>query len=287
MEKISRRRLLRVSSGLVGAAAASALPLREAAGKEDLPATPSAPDDLPEAQGKKKLKVVFVGAHTDDWTICAGTIARYTRQGHEAQFISFTPGDSVSMADAAHMSVEDLAAARREQAVKGAAMLGARIVFLEQQDLRMHVDPTSYQACNKVLLAEKPDVVFAMWPLEFHPDHRAAGNLAYNTWLQSGMKFAFYFCETPGGTEMQPQQFVPNRWVDVGPVMDLKRDSTLANTFIKDWWPECEMWGKFRGREYGCQYAEAFVRVHTVASMPERNLYPNWWYYGGLKLARD
>jgi hypothetical protein len=39
--------------------------------------------------------------------------------------------------------------------------------------------------------------------------------------------------------------------------------------------------------EYGCKSAEAFVRVHTVATMPERNLYPNWWYWGGLKLVRE
>jgi LmbE family N-acetylglucosaminyl deacetylase len=287
MKKISRRILLASGFRLAGAAtAASALPWKGAAAR-DTAAAPSPPDDLPEAQGSKKLKVVFVGAHTDDWTICAGTMARYTRQGHEARFISFTPGDSVSMADEAHMSVADMAAARREQAIKGAGILGAKIVFLDQQDLRMHVDPESYQQCNKILLAEKPDVVFTIWPLEFHPDHRAAGNLAYNTWLQSGMKFAFYFCETPGGTEMQPQQFVPNRWVDVGSVMNLKRGSVLANTFIKDWWPDCELNSKFRGQEYGCEYAEAFVRVHTVASMPARNLYPNWWYYGGLRLARD
>lgn len=287
MRKVSRRILLAGGFRLAGAAtAASALAWQN--GRNQNPAaTHSAPDDLPEAQGKKKLKVVFVGANTDDWTNCAGTIARYTREGHEALFISFTPGDSVSMADMAHMSMADMASARREQAIKGAELLGARIVFLDQQDLRMHVDPASYQECNKTLLAEKPDVVFTMWPLEFHPDHRAAGNLAYNTWLQSGMKFALYFCETPGGTEMQPQQFVPNGWVDIDSVMTLKRDSFLVNTFIKDSWPETEVNCKSRGTEYGCQYAEAFVRVHTVASMPERNLYPNWWYYGGLKLASD
>jgi LmbE family N-acetylglucosaminyl deacetylase len=268
------------------ATAGSALPWKSAA-ERDSAAAPSPPDDLPETQGKKKLKLIFVGAHTDDWVVCAGTMARYTRQGQEVRFISFTPGDSVSMADSAHMSVADMAAARREQAIKGAEILGAKIVFLDQHDLRMHVDRASYQDCNKVLLAEKTDVVFTMWPLEFHPDHRAAGNLAYNTWLQRGMKFALYFCEKPGGDEMQPQQFGPNRWVDIGSVMSLKRDSVLANTFIKDWWPECEISCKFRGREYGCDYAEAFVRVHTVASMPERNLYPNWWYYGDLKLARD
>jgi N-acetylglucosamine malate deacetylase 1 len=287
MEKISRRKLLSLSSGLAGAAAAASALRCEAGtkGESRLPYSP--PDDLPEVHRKKKLKVVFVGAHTDDWIICGGTLARYTALGHEVLLISFTPGDSVSMADVAHMSVEELAAARRDQAVKGAKILGARIVFFGQQDLRMHVDPTSYQECNKILWAEEPDVVFTMWALEFHPDHRAAGNLAYNAWLQSGMKFAFHFCETPVGTEMQPQQFVPNHYVDVGSVETPKRESFLAQRFIKDSWAESDLWWKFRGMEYGCKYAEAFVRVNTVASMPERNLYPNWWYWGGLKLAGE
>jgi LmbE family N-acetylglucosaminyl deacetylase len=287
MGKISRRTLLSVSSGLVGAAAAaSALP-REAASEKDLPAAPSAPDDLPEVHRKKKLKVVFVGAHTDDWTVCGGTLARYTALGHEVLIISFTPGDSVSMADVYHMTLEDLAAARRDQAVKGAQTIGARIMFLKEKDLWMRVDPTSYQEFNKLLMAEKPDAVFTMWVLEFHPDHRAAGNLAYNAWLQSGMNFGLYFCETPGGTEMQPQQFIPNHYVDVEPVKNLRRESFLANVLIKDEWPESELWAKFRGMEYGCKSAEAFVRVHTVATMPDRNLYPNWWYWGGLRLAGE
>ena len=226
-----------------------------------------------------------MGAHTDDWTVCSGTLARYAALGHEVLIISFTPGDSVSMADANHMTLESLAAARRQQAMKGAKMIGARIVFLKEKDLWMRVDPASYQDFNKLLMAERPDVVFTMWLLEFHPDHRAAGNLAYNAWLQGGMKFGLYFCETPGGTEMQPQQFIPNHYIDVESVRELRRDSFLANALIKDSWPESDLWAKFRGMEYGCKSAEAFVRVKTVANMPERNLYPNWWYWGGLRLA--
>src|SRR5712692_5423206 len=136
MGKISRRKLLSMSSGLVGAAAAASALRGEAGTKGDSRVPYSPHDDLPEVHRKKKLKVVFVGAHTDDWIICGGTLARYTALGHEVLLISFTPGDSVSMADVAHMSVEELAAARRDQAVKGAKILGARIVFLDQKDLR-------------------------------------------------------------------------------------------------------------------------------------------------------
>ncbi len=287
MGKISRRTLLGVSSGLMGAAAAASAVTPGDRSPGDLPAAPSAPDDLPEVHRKKKLKVVFVGAHTDDWTVCGGTLARYTALGHEVLIISFTPGNSVSMADVAHMPLDDLAAARRDQATKGAEMIGARIMFLQEKDLMMRVDPTSYQEFNKLLMPEKPDVVFTMWLLEFHPDHRAAGNLAYNAWLQSGMKFGLYFCETPGGGEMETQQFIPTHYVDVGPVKDLRRESFLANAMIKNAWPKSELWAQFRGMEIGCQSAEAFVRVHTVATMPEQNLYPNWWYWGGLKLSGE
>jgi LmbE family N-acetylglucosaminyl deacetylase len=214
-----------------------------------------------------------------------GTLARYTAAGHEVLIISCTPGDSVSMADVNHMPLNELAAARRDQARKGAEMIGARITFLQEKDLMMRVDPASYQQFNQLLIPQDPDVVLAMWLMEFHPDHRAAGNLAYNAWLQSGMKFALYFCESPGGTEMQPQQFIPTHYVDVGPVEQFRRESFLANSLIKDEWPDSELWAKFRGLEYGCLAAEAFVHVYTPATMPERNLYPNWWYWGGLKIA--
>src|SRR5690349_8525649 len=51
-------------------------------------------DILPGAEKKRKLKVVFVGAHVDDWGGCAGTLARYAREGHDVICFSFTPGDS-------------------------------------------------------------------------------------------------------------------------------------------------------------------------------------------------
>ena len=38
-------------------------------------------DVLPRAEMNRKLKVVYVGAHVDDWGTCAGTLARYARDG--------------------------------------------------------------------------------------------------------------------------------------------------------------------------------------------------------------
>ena len=245
-------------------------------------------DTLPGAEKNRKLKVIFVGAHVDDWIFCVGTLARYAREGHDVLCFSFTPGDSQAMANARHMPLDKLAALRTEDATRGTKLFGARLKILDQHNQKMRVDPETYIEFNKTLAAENPDVVIGMWPLQFHPDHRAAGNLAFNAWLQSGMKFEYYFCETWPGDEETSQQFAPNRWVDVESVSDLSREAITANTLEgNSLWEDYEMCAKFRGREYGCQYAEAFVRIFSVGSVkaPE-NPVPGLWY-SGLNLAHD
>jgi len=278
---MTRRTLFDLLAG--GALAQVALARGQRASEKTL--TPL--DRLPGAEKNRKLRVVFVGAHVDDWTICAGTLARYAHEGHGVLCFSFTPGDSQAMADGNHLSLEKLAQLRREDALRATKIIGAQFKILNQRNQNMRVDPETYDEFNQTLSAEKPDVVFGMWPLEFHPDHRAAANLAFNAWLASGMTFAFYFSEDEAAGEMMPQSFVPNRWVDIESVIDLKRESVVANTFIKDWWPECENWAKFRGGEYGCRYAEAFFHVDTVASVGPKNLAPRRWFAGGLRLNHD
>jgi N-acetylglucosamine malate deacetylase 1 len=282
---ITRRSLLRwtgsggILSPLAQGAQITGGPTRR---KEAVPA-----DTLPGLELNRKLRVVFVGAHVDDWIDCAGTIARYTNSGHSALLFSFTPGDSVSMADMNRISVDKIAAIRRDDALRGARILGAELRFLDQHNQNMQVNPEVYNKFNKTLMAEKPDVVFGMWPLEFHPDHRAVANISYNAWLQSGLKFQYFFCETAGGTEMQPQQFIPSRYVDIESVMEQKRAAHEANRYIKKGVPIAELWARFRGMEYGCQYAEAFVRIQTVLKMPPENITPRRWYYGGLRDHHD
>jgi len=265
--KITRRKLFHATSA--GTGALPLISLGQQTGRSAVPA-----DTLPGSELNRKLKVVFVGAHIDDWIDCAGTIARYTNSGHTALLLSFTPGDSRSMADMNKLSVEKIAAIRRQDALAGAKIIRAELRILDQHDQNMQVNPEVYNQFNKFLAAEKPDVVFGMWPLEFHPDHRAAANISYNAWLQSGLQFQYFFCETAGGGEMQPQQFIPNRYIDVESVMEQKRDSHEANRYIKKGVPDAELWARFRSMEYGCQFAEAFVRILTVLKMPPENITP-------------
>ena len=245
-------------------------------------------DTLPGAEKKRKLNVVFVGAHVDDWVFCVGTLARYAREGHSVLCFSFTPGDSQGIADSLHMPLDRLAALRREDGMRGTKLFGSQLKILNQHNQNMHVDPETYAEFSKTLATEAPDVVIGLWLLQYHPDHLAAGNLAFHAWMQNGMKFEFYFCETPPGGEVTPQLFMPNCWVDVESVMDLSREAVMANTLEgKALWVDYEMCTKFRGRGYGCHYADAFVRIVTVASVNSKNLTPHRWFGGGLELRHD
>src|SRR6516162_6138295 len=115
--KMTRRKLFHAA---VGSSLAHALLAggQQTSGRRLTPA-----DSLPEADKNRKLKVVFIGAHVDDWCGCAGTLARYSQQGHAVVCYSFTPGDSQSMADAHHMSLDALSKLRREDAVRGAKII--------------------------------------------------------------------------------------------------------------------------------------------------------------------
>jgi len=279
---LTRRTLFRSA-----VSAAGLLQVTSAQTSQPKPKKAATADDVPGAELKRKLTVVFVGAHVDDYTVCSGTIARYTSAGHRVLLYSFTPGDSRSMADMNGLPIEELAANRRADALRGAKILGAELRFLDQHNQNMQVNPDVCIAFNKLLAAEKPAVVFGMWPLEFHPDHRAAANISYNAWLQSGMAFRYLFCETPGGGEMTTQHFHPTRYVDVESVMDQKRAAHAANRYIKKGIPEADLLARFRGMEYGCQYAEGFVELTTVAKMPPENITPRRWYYGGLRSHHD
>src|SRR3954470_14960225 len=146
---ITRRKLFRASP-----AAAGVLPLLAQTQQTAKQATPA--DTLPGAELNRKLKVVFTGAHVDDWIDCAGTIARYTGSGHSALLLSFTPGDSRSMADMNHLALDRIAAIRREDALRGAKILSAELRFLDQHNQNMQVNPEVYEKFNKMLTAEKP-----------------------------------------------------------------------------------------------------------------------------------
>ena len=128
---------------------------------------------------------------------------------------------------------------------------------------------TRYDEFRKILETEKPDVVFTQWPIDSHRDHRATSLLTYDAWVKMGKRFALYYYEVYSG--IQTQMFHPTDYVDITATEGRKRAATMAHASQN---PEHmyklhDLMNQFRGKEFGCKYAEAFAQHAQGPSIDE------------------
>src|SRR5579859_4570768 len=158
MIPVSRRTL--ITSSCLAAIAATGLPLLG--------------EDSGQSASSRRLKVIVAGAHPDDPESSAGgTMARYADLGHEVVALYLTRGE----AGIPGKSHQEAARIRTAEAEKACAILKAQPVFAEQIDGSSEVTNETYREFGKILAAEKPDLVFAPWPIDTYRDHRATSLL--------------------------------------------------------------------------------------------------------------
>jgi len=175
-----------------------------------------------------KVKVLVVGGHPDDpESGCGGTIARYADTGNEVLVLYLTRGE----AGIPGTSHDDAARIRTAESERACTLLGATPRFFGQIDGDTRVDRAAYAAMRELLTQERPDVLLTHWPVDTHPDHRAASLLAYDAWLRTGQKAALGYFEVLTGD--QTQLFRPTDYVDITAVAQRKRDACFAHVSQK------------------------------------------------------
>ncbi|MGH9455197.1 MAG: PIG-L deacetylase family protein, partial [Terriglobia bacterium] len=189
---------------------------------------------------------------------CGGTIARYSDLGHEVVLLYLNNGAWPANKGGAP------AATRMAEARKACEILKARPALVGQVNGNAVVDPAHYDAYQKIMEAEWPDVVFTQWPIDNHPDHRATWALTYNAWLRMEKRFALYYYEVSNGEDTM--QFSPNHFVDITATEPRKRSACYAHASqTPDKFYELQdQVARFRGIERGCKRAEAYI--HQVQS---------------------
>jgi LmbE family N-acetylglucosaminyl deacetylase len=240
--------------GSSAAAAASVLGLPLASLAEDQPA-------------KGALKIIVAGGHPDDpESGCGGTMARLADLGHDVVAMYLTRGE----AGIRGKSADESAQIRAAEAQEACKILKARAMFAGQIDGGTEINSQRYDAFAKMLLAEKPDIVFTQWPIDTHRDHRAASLLAFDAWHRAGQKFALYYFEVNAGS--QTTMFRPTHYVDITSVEARKRAACMAHKSQdpQGFYGIHTLMHEFRGREHGCKFAEAFVHHNQsrVVALP-------------------
>lgn len=120
------------------------------------------------------LRLLILGAHPDDAEYHAGGLAAiYREKGHEVRLVSMTNGQ------AGHFErpTEQLARIRREEAVAAGRVIGAEYLTWDIPDGELVADIPTRQRVIREIRTWRPDLVLTHRPCDYHPDHRAAGQL--------------------------------------------------------------------------------------------------------------
>lgn len=205
------------------------------------------------AQSTRALKVVVAGGHPGDPECgCAGTIARYTKLGHQVSLLYLNRGEGFC----GEAKLDRCAGIRTAEAQRACEILRAHAIFADQYDGQAIIDNSHYETFGRLLAAEKPDVVFTQWPIDHHRDHRAVSLLTLDAWFKSDNKFAMYYYEVAEDTVM----FSPAEYVDISSVEEQRHAACYAHVSQRPdkWYPKQVEITKSRGLKIGFAQAEAF-----------------------------
>ncbi len=238
--------------------------------------------------------VLSVLAHPDDAEfLCAGTLARLAREhGWEVHIASMTPGDCGS----AELPAAEIAAVRRAEAARAAALIGATYHCVEERDLLLFYGEGPLERVTRLLRQVRPRVVLTHAPADYLLDHEVTSTLARaaafaapvpNFLAGRGLPPPLahvphlYYCDPIEGKDALGRPVEPSFRVDVSGVIDLKAAMLSAHASQRDWLLKqhgmdhyvgsMRDWCAARGREAGVAFAEGF-RQHQGHGYPQDGL---------------
>ncbi len=225
---------------------------------------------------------LVVMAHPDDIEFsCAGTVARWTKNGAKVSYALVTSGD-VGIATRG-ISREEAAKIREKEQCDAAHIVGVEdVTFLGEPDgmvqptleLRKKIVRQIRRFKPEVVVCADPTVVWAGDRYINHPDHRAAATAALDAiFPAAGQPNLFEELEEEGLYAFKPRKVYVTGWtqsdlfVNIESTIDLKIEALHAHKsqIKQDIGPRIKEWAAERGKGKEMAYAEGF-RVITLES---------------------
>ena len=232
-------------------------------------------------------RVMVIVAHPDDAEIqCGGTTAGLVARGARVSYVLCTSGNRGSRDPT--ITAERLAALREAEQRAAAAMLGVtRLTFLGHDDGDLaFVAPRLREELVRLIRQERPDVIVTHDPFAgllsyevcyLHPDHRAAGQAAFEAAFFCAPGPLFYPDQVAAGGSTELAEVLaphkvsalylvmsesPDRCVDISDTFTTKVAAIREHR--SQWGQHPDLEGFFRrmaeesGTRWGVPLAEAF-----------------------------
>lgn len=239
-------------------------------------------------------RILFLHAHPDDAEIFAGgTLALLAAQGHAVTIATMTAGDCGTT----EYSAEEISRIRREEARRGAELLGCSYDCLGFLDLAIFCDDPSRRRVTATLRKHRPDIVVTASPADYHCDHETTSRLVIDAcFAVSAPNYDtsaygrdpaleaiphLYFADPAEGTDREGRAVLPQFVVNVASTFTRKRDALAAHDSQRAWLMRqhgmddylltMEEWCRARGGQAGVQFGEGF-RQYTGHPWPRTPL---------------
>lgn len=199
----------------------------------------------------EQYRFLMIGAHPDDMELrCGGLALHLRRKGHRVKFLSMTDGG----AGHHEMQREPLVLRRGEEAQAAADLFDIEHGIMPIADGHLEPDMETRKMLIREIRAFAPHVILTHRTADYHPDHRACGQLVMDCAYMVNVPL---FCpDAPcppyapailsvwdGFT--RPLPFVPEVIVPIDDVVEKKIDGTLRHVSqFYEWLPYIEGWAE-------------------------------------------
>lgn len=197
----------------------------------------------------KSYRFLVIGAHPDDCDLLAAGLAmKMLAKGHQVFFLSATDGSAGHQT----MSCEALAERRAGECKKAGKILGLTYEALPIPDGELTADLPYRRMLMKHIREIAPDVILTHRTCDYHPDHRACGQLVMDCSYLVGVPL---FCpEVPALRKApvilslwdhftNPVPFRADICVSIDDVIERKIDATLSHVSqFYEWLPWIGGW---------------------------------------------
>ncbi|OGF46516.1 MAG: hypothetical protein A2452_01055 [Candidatus Firestonebacteria bacterium RIFOXYC2_FULL_39_67] len=217
------------------------------------------------------MNILAVGAHPDDIEIlCAGTLAKYAKDGHKIFMAHLCHGDLGGKG----ISRKELLMTRKKEAIEAGKVIGAKVFSGIASDLDLYTDRTARKKAVEIIRQAEPDLIITHAPNDYMPDHRATSRLIFEASFTATLPnyktrtkahepiIPIYYMDNAAGIK-----FDPTLYVDITKTIDIKKKMLLCHKSQHKWLKGHHNSGavelidtlaKFRGLQCGAAYAEAF-----------------------------